>query len=207
MEIIYGRSPKQLPKRGTESKWLPLWEGLRKPKRGEWLGFSASIMKGPDFKTNSSTLRNAARRVSFIIQVAFEEDDNVILVCVKREISGKSAAPSAPPKPAAAKPTPKPAPLPPPAPKPVPAPGLKPLSQSGPKDPAVMATDLEKLLDELIADDDGFWRSADMGSSPSFFATFDRELKTMAKDRGLKIDTDRDGQLLWAQIVSRKQKK
>ena len=66
--------------------------------------------------------------------------------------------------------------------------------------------DLEQLLNELVSDDDGEWPSCDMGNSRSFYSTFDRELKTMAKERGLQIETDREAQHLYAMITARKSK-
>jgi hypothetical protein len=110
----------------------------------------------------------------------------------------------APPQPTAPPSSPQPRPaaaVPPVAPTPVPAP---PAARRGAaRDPEALTRDAEAMLDRLtVAKDPELWDSVALGGDPSYYETFIREVKLLAKQRlDVRFDFDRDGPLLYAKVT------
>ncbi len=75
----------------------------------------------------------------------------------------------------------------------------KPTPHPGQRDPADVAEDLERVLDDLPNSDQ--WRSIDLGSDASFWRTFERECKRTAEERDIACEWDRDGQELFVRAI------
>jgi hypothetical protein len=124
---------------------------------------------------------------------------NPLIATIPAEINQLIYAPPIPPPPS---PQPRPAIV-------APQVALTPVSvpptarRSAGRDPVALTTDVEAMLDRLLANPDPEqWDQVNLGSDLSFYSTFTAEIKHLAKRCvGRTLDVDREGPMLYCRLV------